>query len=101
MDAIGCPLWSWCASWFNTVALEVPSANADVLSNAFTQGLRDGEFFRSLAKKPATSFDSLLARAEKYVNVEEEAKMKGTGVFSHSTDTKDVEFPAKRTRMQE
>ncbi|KAG8367638.1 hypothetical protein BUALT_Bualt16G0093800 [Buddleja alternifolia] len=59
---------------FNAATLEVPSANADVLSSALAQVVRDGESFRSLAKKLATSFDNLLARAEKYVNMEEAAK---------------------------
>ncbi|KAG8377661.1 hypothetical protein BUALT_Bualt08G0056100 [Buddleja alternifolia] len=40
------------------------------------QGLKDGYFFRSLAKKPVFSFDNLLARAEKYVNMEEAARIK-------------------------
>ncbi|KAG8374710.1 hypothetical protein BUALT_Bualt10G0024300 [Buddleja alternifolia] len=62
---------------FNTVALEVAPANAEVLSNAFAQGLKDGNLFRSLAKKPAFSFDNMLATVEKYVNIEEAAMMKG------------------------
>ncbi|KAG8388320.1 hypothetical protein BUALT_Bualt02G0113300 [Buddleja alternifolia] len=56
---------------FNVATLEVPSASADVLSNTFAQGLNDGEFLRSLAKKPPTSFNNLLTRAEKYVNMKE------------------------------
>ncbi|KAI3473671.1 hypothetical protein Pfo_031543, partial [Paulownia fortunei] len=56
---------------FTAAALEVPSAMQEVLSNALDQGLQDGEFFRSLAKKSAISFDDLLARAEKYINMEE------------------------------
>ncbi|KAG8387572.1 hypothetical protein BUALT_Bualt02G0035300 [Buddleja alternifolia] len=51
---------------FNDVALEVPSASAEVLSNAFAQGLNDGEFFRSFAKNPPISLNNLLTRAEKY-----------------------------------
>ncbi|XP_073046094.1 uncharacterized protein [Primulina eburnea] len=39
--------------------------------SAFTQGLRGGEFFKSLVKKPPLSYDDLLARAEKYVNLED------------------------------
>ncbi|XP_073154100.1 uncharacterized protein [Henckelia pumila] len=56
---------------FNTAALEVPAATADTLVNSFTQGLRGGEFFRSLLKKPPLTYDELLSRAEKYVNLED------------------------------
>ncbi|KAL0415958.1 UNVERIFIED_CONTAM: hypothetical protein Slati_3427700 [Sesamum latifolium] len=40
---------------FNTAALEVPSANQEVKDSAFAQGLMDGDFFKSLAKKPSSS----------------------------------------------
>ncbi|KAI3459553.1 hypothetical protein Pfo_016216 [Paulownia fortunei] len=61
---------------FTAAALEVPLATQEVLSNAMPQGLQDGEFFRLLAKKSARSFDDLLARAEKYINMEEAQRMK-------------------------
>ncbi|XP_073121027.1 uncharacterized protein [Henckelia pumila] len=56
---------------FNTAALEVPAATADTLVNSFTQGLRGGEFFKSLVKKPSLTYDELISRAEKYVNLED------------------------------
>ncbi|XP_073064179.1 uncharacterized protein [Primulina eburnea] len=56
---------------FNSAALEIPAATPDIMISAFTQGLRGGEFFKSLVKKPPLSYDDLLARAEKYVNLED------------------------------
>ncbi|KAL0454820.1 UNVERIFIED_CONTAM: Pro-Pol polyprotein [Sesamum latifolium] len=56
---------------FNTAALEVPSATQEVKASAFSQRLLDGDFFKSLAKKPVSKFDALLARAAKYINMED------------------------------
>ncbi|KAL0395107.1 UNVERIFIED_CONTAM: hypothetical protein Slati_4476900 [Sesamum latifolium] len=56
---------------FNAAALEAPSATQEVKASAFAQRLMDGDFFKSLAKKPATKFDVLLARASKYINMED------------------------------
>ncbi|XP_075500196.1 uncharacterized protein LOC142538781 [Primulina tabacum] len=56
---------------FNSATLEIPAATPDIMISAFTQGLRGGEFFKSLVKKPPSSYDDLLARAEKYVNLED------------------------------
>ncbi|XP_073137811.1 uncharacterized protein [Henckelia pumila] len=56
---------------FSALALEVPTATTDLLISAFTQGLTIGDFLKSLIKKPPSTYDELLARAEKYVNLEE------------------------------
>ncbi|KAL0405503.1 UNVERIFIED_CONTAM: hypothetical protein Slati_3864200 [Sesamum latifolium] len=56
---------------FNTASLEVPSATQEVKASASSQGLLDGDFFKSLAKKHVSKFDALLARATKYINIED------------------------------
>ncbi|KAL0374091.1 UNVERIFIED_CONTAM: hypothetical protein Sradi_3324800 [Sesamum radiatum] len=60
-------------------ALEVPLATQEVKASAFAQGLMDGDFFKSLAKKPATKFDVLLARAVKYINMKDAQAFKREG----------------------
>ncbi|XP_073291060.1 uncharacterized protein [Primulina huaijiensis] len=61
---------------FNDAALDIPDASPDIIISAFTQGLRGGEFFKSLVKKPPSSYDDLLSRAEKYVNLEDAQRHK-------------------------
>ncbi|XP_073033901.1 uncharacterized protein [Primulina eburnea] len=56
---------------FNSAALEIPADTPNIMISAFTQGLRGGEFFKSLVKKPPSSYDDLLSRAEKYINLED------------------------------
>ncbi|KAL0415666.1 UNVERIFIED_CONTAM: hypothetical protein Slati_3398500 [Sesamum latifolium] len=57
--------------YFNAAALKVPSATQEVKASTFPKGLLDGDFSKSLVKKPAPRFDSLLARSAKYINMEE------------------------------
>ncbi|XP_073138857.1 uncharacterized protein [Henckelia pumila] len=61
---------------FNKIALEVPTCAQETKIMAFTQGLREGEFFKSLVKKAPRTFEDLLARAEKYINMEEAQRQK-------------------------
>ncbi|KAL0313041.1 UNVERIFIED_CONTAM: hypothetical protein Sradi_5703400 [Sesamum radiatum] len=56
---------------FNTAILEVPIPYQEVLVSALTQGLCGGPLFEYLAKKPAIDFLDVLARAEKYMNLED------------------------------
>ncbi|KAL0394712.1 UNVERIFIED_CONTAM: hypothetical protein Slati_4437400 [Sesamum latifolium] len=83
---------------FNTATLEVPSATQEVKSSTFAQGLMDGNFFKSLAKKPATKFDVFLARAAKYINMEDAQASKREGQEEKRKENKD-EGPSKKPKM--
>ncbi|KAL0448074.1 UNVERIFIED_CONTAM: hypothetical protein Slati_1935300 [Sesamum latifolium] len=83
---------------FNTAALEVPSATQEVKDNAFSQGLLDGDFFKSLAKKHVSKFDALLARAAKYINMEDAQASKKESQGEKRKKTKE-EAPSKKPQM--
>ncbi|KAK4407888.1 hypothetical protein Sango_0369800 [Sesamum angolense] len=82
---------------FNTAVLEVPTATQEVKANAFAQGLLDRDFFKSLAKKPTTKYDALLARAAKYINMEDAQVSKREGRGEKRKENKD-EGPSKKPR---
>ncbi|KAL0462966.1 UNVERIFIED_CONTAM: hypothetical protein Slati_0184200 [Sesamum latifolium] len=58
----------------------------------------DGDFFKSLAKTPATKFDVLLARATKYINMEDAQASKREGRGEKRKESKD-EGPSKKSKM--
>ncbi|KAL0416104.1 UNVERIFIED_CONTAM: hypothetical protein Slati_3442300 [Sesamum latifolium] len=83
---------------FNAAALEVPSATQEVKASAFSQGLSDGDFFKSLAKKPVSKFDALLARAAKYINMEDAQVSKKESRGEKRKEIKE-EIPSKKPRI--
>ncbi|KAL0434956.1 UNVERIFIED_CONTAM: hypothetical protein Sradi_0203500 [Sesamum radiatum] len=58
----------------------------------------DGDFFKSLAKKLATKFDVLLARAAKYNNMEDAQTFKREGRGENRKENNDKN-PSKKPKM--
>ncbi|KAL0451448.1 UNVERIFIED_CONTAM: hypothetical protein Slati_1122900 [Sesamum latifolium] len=73
-------------------------ATQEVKASAFAQGLMDGDFFKSLAKKPTTKFDVLLARAAKYINMEDAQASNREGRGEKRKENKD-KGPSKKPKM--
>ncbi|XP_073019383.1 uncharacterized protein [Primulina eburnea] len=86
---------------FNSAALEVPAAATETLVNAFTQGLRGGQFFSSLVKKPPQSYDELLSRAEKYVNLEDAQRQRRVDIRPGEKDKGKEKVEPSRKRPAE
>lgn len=65
---------------FTRVTLEISLAVVEILMSAFVQGLREGDFFHLLAKKPPHDYDELPTREKKYINMKE-AHLKQQGSY--------------------
>ncbi|KAL0442184.1 UNVERIFIED_CONTAM: hypothetical protein Sradi_0157300 [Sesamum radiatum] len=79
-------------------SLEVPLETQEVNASTFAQGLLDEEFFKSLAKKPATKFNALLAWVAKYINIEDAQAYKREGRGEKRKENKD-EGPLKKPKI--
>ncbi|XP_042472500.1 uncharacterized protein LOC122055185 [Zingiber officinale] len=49
----------------------IPMVSSETMMHAFTQGLTDDDFFRSLIQKPPRDYDHMIKKASEYINVEE------------------------------
>ncbi|KAL0445686.1 UNVERIFIED_CONTAM: hypothetical protein Slati_1696500 [Sesamum latifolium] len=67
-------------------------------ASAFSQGLLNRDFFKSLAKKPVSKFDALLARAAKYANMKDAQAAKKESRGEKRKEIKE-ETPSKRPRI--
>ncbi|XP_012833437.1 PREDICTED: uncharacterized protein LOC105954309 [Erythranthe guttata] len=81
---------------FISATLEVPITLEEVLISALAQGLRAGDFFTSLSKKPPASFNALLKKAERYMNAEEAVHNK----FGESKGGYEAKREKKEDRIQ-
>ncbi|KAL0439136.1 UNVERIFIED_CONTAM: hypothetical protein Slati_2396600 [Sesamum latifolium] len=67
----------------------------EVKASAFSQGLLDGDFFKSLAKKSVSKFDALLAPAAKYINMEDTQAAKKESRGEKRKETKEEALSKK------
>ncbi|XP_073119947.1 uncharacterized protein [Henckelia pumila] len=80
-----------------TIKQQVPTATTDL--SAFTQGLATGDFLKSLIKKPSSTYDEVLARAEKYVNLEEVQVSRMNNGMDRPPSPKNARAPNTPRRM--
>ncbi|KAL2230933.1 UNVERIFIED_CONTAM: hypothetical protein Sindi_1687700 [Sesamum indicum] len=87
---------------FNAATLKVPSATQEVKTSAFSQGLLDRDFFKSLAKNPVLKFDALLAHAAKYINMEDaQAAKKENQGEKRKEASEEAPFKKQRTKFRD
>ncbi|KAL0445182.1 UNVERIFIED_CONTAM: hypothetical protein Slati_2240900 [Sesamum latifolium] len=58
---------------FSEAVLEVPHVNLKLLTSIMQQNLRSSRFKESISGKPPTTKEELLAKATKYIRIEETA----------------------------
>ncbi|XP_042423055.1 uncharacterized protein LOC122010604 [Zingiber officinale] len=51
--------------------MDIPTISSETMMHAFTQGLIEGDFFRSLIRKPSRDYNHMLKKTSEYINVEE------------------------------
>ncbi|QHN97996.1 uncharacterized protein DS421_18g632230 [Arachis hypogaea] len=61
---------------FNKACLEIQDVLTEAIIIGLVNGLREGPFFRSISKGHLTTLNDVQERAEKYINMEENARLR-------------------------
>ncbi|XP_072084500.1 uncharacterized protein [Arachis hypogaea] len=61
---------------FNKACLEIQDLLTKAIIMGLVNGLREGPFFKSISKRHPTSLNNVQKRAEKYINMEENARLR-------------------------
>ncbi|XP_025630696.1 uncharacterized protein [Arachis hypogaea] len=61
---------------FNKACLEIQDLPTEAIIMGLVNGLREGSFSQSISKRQPTSLNDVQERAEKYINIEENARLR-------------------------
>ncbi|XP_057719322.1 uncharacterized protein LOC130933719 [Arachis stenosperma] len=86
---------------FNKACLEIQDLPTEAVIMGLVNGLREGPFSQSISKRHPTSLSDVQERAEKYINIEENARLREPNWrpgHSHSSKEKERE-PKKKEEV--
>ncbi|XP_016192818.1 uncharacterized protein LOC107633732 [Arachis ipaensis] len=86
---------------FNKACLEIQDLPTEAIIMGLVNGLREGPFSQSISKRHPTSLSDVQERAEKYINIEENARLRETSWrpgHSHSSNEREKE-PKKKEEV--
>ncbi|XP_057760612.1 uncharacterized protein LOC130980986 [Arachis stenosperma] len=88
---------------FNKACLDIQNLSTEAAIMGLINGLREGPFSHSMSKKHPTSLNKVQERAEKYINMEENSRLRETSKtkFSYLSRDKDKESRKKEDQLTE
>ncbi|KAL4350477.1 hypothetical protein AHAS_Ahas10G0145900 [Arachis hypogaea] len=86
---------------FNKTCMDIQSLPTETAIMGLINGLQEGPFSQSISKKYPSSLDEVQERAEKYINMEENARLGETSKSGTSYRDKDKESKRKEDRQGE
>ncbi|XP_057969571.1 uncharacterized protein LOC131158730 [Malania oleifera] len=87
---------------FNTATLEIRNLDMRVALAALTTALQSGSFLYSLGKKPLAYMGELMARAQKYINLEEMMDTRGNRIeLKRKGNSHEMGESSRSTKRQE